>query len=315
MTTGIAQRPGAERGQTIAMFIVSLSMLMILLAFVVDVGLWLGTHRKLQSVADAAALAAVEKGQLDAAITDNGWATLSPDGSGLDPAAPPDSFTVTASRDAPIIFGGLAGIAGFSEKATATAEASPPSSLNNADWISGTGLPQPAPFITPLLVNENAFTAACSAGPCFGSTRTLSYDVTGDGSGDFTLANVCSSCPQPNGKTVRGWIRCSPCLRTAIDVDSTFAQIRNGPARRTEPALDDVASQQQQLIVPVFTGASPYRIVGFADFVLTSVDSWTDTSKVIEGYFTPLTLPGSVGAISGPGQNNNFGVRVVGLTS
>ena len=80
----------AEHGQTLVLFVAILTGLVVLLAFVVDVGAWLGTKHRLQSVADSAALAAVQTGQVGPEIDDH-WASLGPDLKSLDPAAPPDS--------------------------------------------------------------------------------------------------------------------------------------------------------------------------------------------------------------------------------
>src|SRR4030081_3705147 len=115
MTDRLDQRVREEHGQTLVLFVVLLTGLVVLLAFVVDVGAWLGTKHRLQSVADAAALAAIQSGPVGPAI-DDGWASLAYD---HPPGTPPlDLFTVTATRAAPILFGGGVGIGGFTQNVT-----------------------------------------------------------------------------------------------------------------------------------------------------------------------------------------------------
>ena len=322
-----------ERGQTLVLFVVLLTGLVVLLAFVVDVGAWLGTKHKLQSVADAAALAAIQSGPVGPAI-DDGWASLAYDHA--PGTAPLDSFTVTATRAAPIILGGLAGIPGFTEKVTATAKAVPVSSLDNSDL---TRIVSPdsstPPYIAPLVVNECVLELSCPSGStsaCFGPPGCdLNFDATDTntaGSSLFGLADIacagCASSSAPRSR-FRRWVTCGSCYVGAIQTGTVFPiltrGVSNNPARA---AMTNLATTvpPTNLVLPVFRSNSVFTIVGFSRFVLTNVGPWTSQGangcttrcKVITGYFTNYTLPASFSNNAGAGLTD-FGIRAIGLTN
>src|SRR5579862_1102827 len=117
MNDSRSRRQGDESGQVLVLFVVSLAVLMGLVALVVDVGAWLGTHQRLQNMADAAALEAVEQPPpVDtSSITAGTSATVTLNTSNPNAAGLPTTASATASDAAPVIFGAALGIANFNE--------------------------------------------------------------------------------------------------------------------------------------------------------------------------------------------------------
>ena len=196
----------AESGQTALMFVIFLTVFVLLLAFVVDVGGWLGTQHRLQTVADAAALSAIQLGSTGP--VDDGWATIAPPNvtqstaSGL-----PVAVTITATHPASIIFAGVAGIPAFTQTATATAEAAPPSTLTNTALrpVVGAvgGIP---PYVAPIVVNQCIFVGPClNAQPGFLSANcflTTGCDLNFDAN-DHTQSLFGIVTPPPEAGTSR----------------------------------------------------------------------------------------------------------------
>ena len=316
------------------MFVVLLSGLLVLLALVVDVGAWLGTKRKLQSVADAAALSAAQTGQVAPTI-DDGWAQLDVE---ADPAtSPPDTVTVTATRDAPIIFSELGGVGGFKVQVTATAGAKSLARFGNEPLMSISPAPPASPYLIPIAVNKCIFDQTCSSGPttaCFDSTQgcPLNYDSNDPNGSLFGIANICSSgssgcdpTDPANSQNFQNWVQCSPCEADAVAVGTSLPAMQKGVGDEAAPAVRSLVGKT--IVVPVFDPAqSTYTVVGFAALQVTGIDNWqtenpnypcvinnTHDCKVIRGYFTNYTLPSSFSA-SGT-ADRDYGVRAIGLTS
>lgn len=335
----------AEGGQTILMFVIVLTVLVILLAFVVDIGGWLGTQHRLQTVADAAALSAVQSGQT--ASVDDGWATIAvPNVTPSNVPGLPTAVTVTATHPAPIIFSGVAGIQPFDQTATATAEAAPASTLTNSTLTRVVGAPGgTAPYVTPVVVNQCIFSGPpCLSAPpgflasdCFISSTgcDLNFDATDRGGSLFGIANISNVVP--GNRTFSSWMRCASCAPGTFAANSPSGPLTPGTSgARAVNAMNQTIGKT--LIFPVFDSFSgtTYDIVGFSAFVVTTTQfvatsplngppaNWqtdsalcTPTCKVIHGYFTNYSLPASspvgVGSISGSGLQD-FGVREIGLT-
>jgi hypothetical protein len=324
---------GSERGQTLVLFVVILSGLVVLLAFVVDVGAWLGTKHKLQNVADAAALAAVQvPGQSSPSVNGDGWATLEyqPDPSG-GTVSPLDAVTVTATHEAPIIFGRIAGIGSFDVKAIATAQAQAVSSLNNAKLTavvdsSASG----PPYISPIVVNRCVIDASCLTGTCFGPSQQcdLNYNAIDPNFNPGDLESSRFGIAMFDGTSFKDAASCNPCLGGQVSTGATRPQLQIGVS-----GSDAVTAMNttigRKLILPVFDSFSSgeYSIIGFSAFVVTTTQfdgdplagNWrpqggggcTANCKIIRGYFTDYTLPASFEATNPTAQD--FGVRGIGL--
>src|SRR4030081_3781353 len=69
MTDRLDQRVREEHGQTLVLFVVLLTGLVVLLAFVVDVGAWLGTELRVESVPVSSSLSESTSGPASARST------------------------------------------------------------------------------------------------------------------------------------------------------------------------------------------------------------------------------------------------------
>jgi Flp pilus assembly protein TadG len=309
--SGLLRRAGEEQGQSMVFFVVLMTGFVLMVALVVDVGMWLQARRSTQVVADAAALAGAQALQSSASPTDavseyrrlnssTTNVTIGPSGA--------DSVHVTASRELPGLFSRLAEVAGVTANAQATARVGPPGVLSN-DRLQGLG----DVVITPLVIDESD--ACAGAEPvCLGTEHTF---VLGRELG-MMCPGTCST------SRLAGWFSCPrQCLGGSfgsaggtVDVPGAGRRAVRGPVSRAVQSLDG-----RTVIVPLVaaTGGSTYHIDGFGALVVTGV-TWPrntgngdpDPDRWIRGYFTTYRAPG---ALTTSGGAVNYGVSVVGLTT
>jgi len=301
MNAPLLQRHRDESGQALVLFVVSLAVLMGLVALVVDVGAWVGTHQRLQNMADAAALAAVEQPPpVDtSAITAGTSATVTLNTSNPNATGLPTTASATASDAAPVVFGAAVGIASFNESATATAQSLPLSAVSNSDLVTNIANVPPAtapPFVAPIVVNQCVFAQTCACifatdcanqnlPNCFDPSVgcDLSFDATDKNDSLFGIANIIGQASPPNG-TFANWMRCRPNAGLTRCAGGTAGtQIL---AVQSQPPLSNGTSgngavgamnttRENTLILPVFSGYQPlpanvYTLVGFSAFVVTT---------------------------------------------
>jgi hypothetical protein len=286
-------------------------------------------------VADAAALAGIRSQNPQAAanayLTTQDWGGVS-----LSFPAPPNgrSFTVSATHDAPIILGGVAGIGSFNVDVHATAQMQGVSSVRNdrlTSVVADTGTMPP--YVTPLVVNRCVVDGSCLAAgtTCFGASQPcdLNYDAN-----DAAVSRL--GIAQFDGTAFHDAIACDPvdhCLAATVSAGATPPQYTSGEVSNNDAVTALNQTPGRTLILPVFDGFSggSYNIVGFAAFVVTtqSFDNTVGSGnwqpepdatapcrprcKVIQGYFTDYTVPGSFTASTPTAPN--YGVEAIGLTS
>jgi hypothetical protein len=312
-----------ESGQTLVFMVVLVTGFVLMMALVVDVGMWFQVQRKVQSVADASALAGVQAlpfDQVRAANDARTYAQLNSPTTSLDSVAfqSADSIQVQASQDVPSFFSSLGGILGVTVKAHAAARIGPAQTLDNADLEKAGSV-----IISPLVVNQSA--AGCLPG-CVGVDQTLLFDDA-----DHLGSKLGVMCPGgcPNGgrgrNQLRSWFNCSPCLPgtygpgsggTTVVQAASASSTDGGQVRGALQGLEG-----QTLIVPLFddADAGTYRLTAFAAFVLTGVDWRNDNPscrpdcKSVTGHFTTSVVPGALPTTDGGGAD--FGVSVIGLTA
>jgi len=328
----IGRRLSDERGQTLVFFVVSLTALVALLGFVLNVGAWVATSHRLQNTADAAALAAVQSGTMG--NVDDGWAQLTPDVS-LPATTPPNTVTITATHEAPVFGAGLFGLAGFDQRATATAQAVAPASLPNPPFSNSA-------YITPIVVNACIFSGSCAGGQVVSNCFTppegcrLNLDTDDRVGSLFGIADI-SSGATIRRSTFRRWMQCGACAPGPVSGQTASAPLTVGTSGAQ--ALNGMNSTLgKTLIFPVFDNfdatAGTYDIVGFAAFVVGNaqggVGAFDGTTnwqpqpamaackpdcKLIYGYFlSNYTLPTRFVTNAGS-SSQDFGVRAIGLTS
>lgn len=308
----LRRRAGEEEGQSLVFFVVGMTAFVLMVALVVDVGMWFQAQRKTQSVVDAAALAGVQALPYSQARADadaRTYAHLNSPDTTLDSISFPggDSIEVRASVKLPAFFSGLAGIAGVTARARAAARIGPIAALGN-DTLRSSG----SAVITPLLVNERAVCLACSS-------VTLSYDPADSSGSDLGMM-----CPDGCLPGVQGRKQLAALIADGMPGSVTYGDRASGGTPYVEAArasatdggqawaaLADRARSEDTLIVPVYDGASDglYHIGGFAAFVITDANNGKDT---VTGHFTTYQAPG---ALSPGGTAANYGVSVIGLTT
>jgi Flp pilus assembly protein TadG len=308
------------RGQTLVFFVVLMGGLVLLLAFVLNVGAAANAQRQLQSLADGAALAGVQQLPFDpsAATVVAGQYGSAP--STTLTASFPDgqSITVQASRQVSGLL--LPLVTTPTARATATARIEPAESLNNSD-LRRVSAPNPRPYLVPLVVSQ---ARACAVASCFGpgAQQTLSLGP-GDGSGDFGFMCEGSSCtPGRRGGGGRNalarQLQCQPqsnCLGQTYSTQSGVRAAAPGTATGGQigAALRNI--EGDTLIVPVYSSSSGgYDIAAFAAFVITDVPYWDNANgHQITGYFKTYTIPEHLSYPANT-STNNYGVSVIGLT-
>lgn len=313
-----------ESGQSLVFMVVLVTGFVLMVALVVDVGMWLQSQRKVQSVVDAAALAGVQElpfNQVRAGNDARTYAQLNSPTINLDSVSFPssDSIAVRASQNVPSFFSSLAGIVGVTVRAHAAARIGPAQTLNNDD-LSRAG----STIISPLVVNES--TTRCLPG-CLGADRTFLFDDADHLGSELGVMCGTSSCPSGGrGRNqLRNWINCQPCLSGTYgpgtggttDVTAAGASATNGGQVRG--ALQSRVGDT--LIVPVFDDAdsNSYHLSGFAALVVTDVSWRNDNSscrpdcKSVTGHFTTYAAPGALATTDI--SSDFFGVSVIGLTT
>jgi Flp pilus assembly protein TadG len=312
-----------ERGQTLVFMVVLVTGFVLMVALVVDVGMWLQAQRKVQSVVDAAALAGVQELPFDQARAGSDartYAQLNSSTISLDNVSFPssDSIDVRASADVPGFFSSLAGVIGVTVRARAAARIGPAQTLDNVALArAGTAI------ISPLVVNQSS--TRCLPG-CLGDDRTFLFDDA-----DHLGSELGVMCPGgcPSGgrgrNQLRDWITCRPCLPGTYGPGSGgTTDVEAAPTSATDGGQVRGALQGRvgdTLIVPVFDDADPnsYHLAGFAALVITDV-SWRNDSascrpacKSVTGHFTTYAAPGAL-ATTDTGSDF-YGVSVIGLTT
>ena len=131
-----------QRGQSVVLVVVFLTVLLGLAAAVLDVGSWYRAHRQVQATADASALAGAAQLPEDTALASssavdyanrNGGGVSSGDVTFSGTLTTDDTIEVTARKTVPGVFARLFGLGTVTARAQAKALAAPPS---EARWAA-----------------------------------------------------------------------------------------------------------------------------------------------------------------------------------
>ena len=127
-----------QRGQSFVLVIFSLFGLVMVLALVVDVGMWLRAQRHAQSVADSAALAGAQElpDSRDARDVAEAYARWNWPEADVSSSRDPSSIEVVVRADVPGLFSRLVGILDVRVSAKARAEVDPPASIRGVTPIA-----------------------------------------------------------------------------------------------------------------------------------------------------------------------------------
>lgn len=305
-----------ERGQAAVLTVVFLTVLLGMVAFVLDVGSWYREQRATQSAADSAALAAAQALPRSPAaarvlageyVAKNGGGA--PEITFSSRAASNDTVTVRVERDAPGVFAKLFGISSVNVGAKAVARAA---GLDAARWVA------------PIVVNIRHPKLNCATDaqgrpvPCYGDATQLELENmhrpgSGDAAGAFGLINLDAGDTGSAGASTLGdWIR------RGFDEYMELGTYTSVPSAlfndsHIKGALD--FRLNDTLLFPIYdkiTGSgsgAEYRVVGWVGFTVTDFVANGSTSKVF-GSFTETIWEGIQ---SQSGANLNYGARAVAL--
>jgi hypothetical protein len=304
-----------ERGQAVALMVVSMIVLLGMAALVVDAGAWWRDKRRLQGTADAAALAGAQQlpGDPTGAQTtamnyanQNGGDVAGADISVTSGSQANDTITVTARRSDPGFFSGILGIGSAGISAHAKARVGPPVM---------------ARYVAPMVVYcDHPLIQNCNGGhtPTFGVVSHLDFDKMG-APGAFGMLNLDGGNGTIGASTEAAWIL------KGFDKYLPLGQYRSDPGAKFESnnvqsALD--ARIGSVLLFPVFktlTGTgqnAEYDIIGWIGFYLTGYSVHGHTAT-LDGYFTEYIaqgiLAGSGGGAPGSPPSSSFGVKSIQL--
>lgn len=290
-----------ERGQSMVLAVIFLTVLMGMSALVLDVGSWYRAQRAAQSTADAAALAAAQ------GLTDTSLATslatsyANKNGGGIAASGgivfstqwmPNDTVAVKVTRPAPGFFAKVFGITSVNVTGRATARAY---RVSSARYVA----PIVVHYKHPLLHCTRSAAPTCN--PEFGRTTTLNLEDLhqpggGDGSGAFGLINLNQLAD--NGNIGAGEL--SDWLANGFDQDMPLGRYHSAPSSnfnnsQFRAALDSVIGEE--VLFPVYrklTGPgsnAQYDIIGWVGFIIRSYAT-NGSNGTLTGEFTRYIAEG-----------------------
>jgi hypothetical protein len=272
--------------------------------FAIDVGSWYQAQRKVQAVADAAAIGAAKDlpGSQSQATSDaQSYATKNSGSlSGISYSTKymsGDTITVTASASSPSFFLKVLGISSANVTATASATA------ENIQTVNGA---------MPFGVINTQPQLSGSGCPCYGVTTSLTVGTTGPGG--FGLVNVDGSSGPQSPSKIAGWITNGCSCSTAAPV-----WLYGSPGARFNSSAVKTAMATtigKTMLFPVYdttqgNGANlQYHVVGWAAFTITSYNI-QGSSGSITGYFVKTDWSGTATTST----SNYYGVTSSVLTN
>ena len=301
-----------ESGQAIVLVAVTVTFMLVMFAFVVNVGSWFATDRNLQNVADQAALAG---------------ATYAADGGAVVDCSSSDPGTCAATYvannhvtldNAPVVAGSGANIS----VTVNVKDANPPqflrdllgiNSTRRATATAATGIVGSASNIVPI-------TIASVEAATFGNGTQVTMTTDKNAQGTFGIIGICSGGSTPDvAACVSDGCSCT------VNVGETYPGITGAKFNSNPVTTAFEALCGTTVLVPVYdsnpdgssTQGSNYKVIGFAELQLAAPPPANSCFKTpgntaqLIGTFVKMisTSQGAAG-----GGTNNFGAAVVALT-
>jgi Putative Flp pilus-assembly TadE/G-like len=300
-----------DSGQAFVFVAVALTAFVGLAALVIDGGSWYQAQRKLQTAADAAALAGAQElptRQSEALTVALDFAERNYSGIPAPTVTFPDAGTidVAATATAPGVFARIYGSA-FNEvtvKAQAQARVFAPSELKN---------------VAPIAVHRDK--ACIVTNPdCFGEPVKMTFDELDVTNSKFGLLDLDRDGNAGAGD-MKCWIeegyteKCGNTNYLPVDVDYPDASgEKNGIKQELEAAA--AAEPERELLFPVFDTASAtgFHVIGWAAFVIDEVVKWAGQEHVFTGHFVTFIATDVAAGNPITDPDNDFGVHVITLT-
>lgn len=305
-----------ERGQAIVLMVLSLVVLVAMAALTIDVGSWYRTKRRLQSTADAAALAGAQQlptpGAAKSMALDyankNGGDVKGADITVTSTFNPNDTINVDAKRTDPGVFTGVIGITDANIKSSASARVDTPASVR---------------YVAPMVVScDHDLIKNCNDNkryPDMGVETDLQFSKMG-APGAFGMLNLSKGSGTPGTSDEAEWILRG--FAGSFDVNKDY---RSDPGAKfsstqIQDALDTRIAQGIPLLFPVFEKdkslvdgggqITTYYIIGWIAFHIESYEVHGNDAT-LHGYFTEYIANGILTS-SGSGSPN-YGVKSIQL--
>jgi Flp pilus assembly protein TadG len=326
--TRLARRLRSQRGQALVFVVAIMTILIGMGALVIDGGSWWRAHRHLQTAADAGALAGVQDilsnpaGAKSTAISyaQQNYSGLPAPTVAVYPDALPTQcnggptwqsgqICVVAQTTAPGFLSKIYGAVfnNVTVRAHARAAVTIPSLMKN---------------VAPVAVKNTSACAATNPG-CYGQTVHLQFDESNVSSSTIGLINLtchssvstaCGSSAGIGGNQLKDWIEngypdALPSNQWyGVKTGETVGPIKQGFNDRLNvplffPVFDTVANSGPNYF---------FHVIGWASFVITSVDAWGPQGRQLTGHFVTYTTSDLPAGLP-PDGTNDFGVHVISL--
>jgi hypothetical protein len=309
------KRLSNERGQSMVITLVFVTVLIAIAGAVIDVGAWYRAHRTMQATADASALAGAQElplspgtavsQALDYADRNQGGVEAS-DVEITSVKTPNDTIKVTATTNAPGVFTRLMGIDSVTARAGAKARVG---GLGSAKWAAPIGVDY---LHADLHCDPNSSPLTCN--PEFNVPTEITFDKSGPGA--FRLLNIDGSYGGTGPQDIAEWIRTG--LDGYMPVEQWYYSdpgIKPNSSHVKE-ALEDRIGPGKEILIPIYTetraqGAGfEYYVVGWVGWVTTSFKIKGTKDVSVFGSFTQIIWEGIQ---SESGTDDGLGVRAVSL--
>jgi Flp pilus assembly protein TadG len=301
----------SQRGQSMVLTLLFLTVLLGMAAAVIDVGSWYRAHRQTQATADATALAGAQElpdpGAANTLALDyagrNGGGVTGADVTFTSDHGANDTIHITARKTVPGLFTKLMGINSVTARATSAARTSPMGAAKYA-----------APIGVDYRHEKLHCNAALNCNPEFGVDTQIDFYKTGPGA--FKLINIDSSHGGVGPKTLGDWMLNG--LDAYMDVNKWYY---SDPGLKPNSsnflnALDQRIGPGKEILIPIYNdtrgdGAGfDYHVVGWAGFQVTGYEINGAAKAVISGKFVEIIWEG---VQSEHGGEADFGARSVEL--
>ncbi len=305
MTTFISRIRG-ESGQALVFVAVILTALVGMAALVVDVGSWFHAQRKLQTAADAAALAGAQHlptEQSTAQTVALDYAQRNYSGIAAPAVTFPNAATidVAAEADTPGIFAPVLDAAFdiVTVHAKAQAQVSAPEKLKD---------------VAPVGIYKD-YACIVTNPSCFGTTVVLGFDE--DNPYDPTKSKFGLLDLDRDGSAGTGdmkdWLTTG--YPDYLPIDTTYPPA-NGEKNGIKTQLQDAATAHRVLLFPIYdtATASGYHVIGWAAFVIDDIGKWAGKEHVLTGHFVTFIATDLAAGNPITDPSKDFGVHVITLT-
>jgi Putative Flp pilus-assembly TadE/G-like len=300
----LLDRARDDSGQVIVFIAAIITALVGMAALVIDVGSWYQADRRLQTAADAAALAGAQHLPTDTAEAErvaHDFAQRNYAGAAVTPHAVPTTIDVSAAVDTPGIFAPVLSEAFEVVRVHAEAQAMvfAPSELKD---------------VAPIAVYKDEACIVTNPG-CFGQPVTLSfaedapYDPT---KSKFGLLDLDRDGRAGAGD-MKDWLEDG--YSDYLPIDTVYPPA-NGEKNGIKAQLEDAADDQRVLLFPVFdtAGEAGYHVIGWAAFVIDDVVEWTGQQHTLTGHFVTFIATSLAAGNPLPSPDQDYGVHVITLT-